>query len=144
MCDICNVFQLGGAQTKSNSISGWQFQNPPHHQRQQQSQYQNYPQLQPGMNHVISNGGIRANEIYGGSSLSMSQQAPSSSTLFPLSSVPSPSYQQMYGSMANNAPYSSLQSSTSFLYGGDPSPQPQPMFRYIFYLNFTKIYIVKP
>ena len=127
------MFQAGGIPAKTaNNTNGWRFQNPPpHHQRQ--SQYQNYQQLQQqGMNHVMPTGGLRANEIYGGSSISMSQQAPSSSTLFPLSSAASPSYQQMYGSV-NNAPYSSLQSSTSFLYGA-PSPQPQPMFRYI--LNF--------
>ena len=100
--------------------AGWQFQNPPH--------YQNYNQIHPGMTHVMANGTLRPNQTYGGSSLSMLQPAPSSSTIFPLSSQNSPSYQQLYGS-ANNAPYSSLQSSSASYFYGTPSPQAQPILK---------------
>ena len=107
-------------QQKMNNNGGWQFQTPP-------PQYQNYTQIQPGMTHIMANGGLRPNQTYAGSTLSMLQPAPSSSTLFPISSQTSPSYQQLYGS-ANNAQYSSLQSSNSYFYP-TPSPQTQPMLR---------------
>ena len=126
-----------------NMGHGWQFQNHQQQQQQQQQQlypqYQNYQPLQQpqGMSHLVSHGGgggsLRANQIYDGSSLSaMSLQAApsSSSTLFPLSSAThSPSFQHIYGSVSN-APFTSLQSSASFIYGaGNPSPQPQSMFK---------------
>ena len=100
---------------------GWQFQNPP-------PQYQNYNQIQPGMNHIMANGGIRPNQTYGGSSLSVLQPAPSSSTLYPISSEASPSFQQQLYEGLNNVPYSSLQSAGSYYYA-TPPVQPQPILR---------------
>jgi hypothetical protein len=111
-------------QQKMNGNGGWQFQNPP-------PQYQNYNQSQPGMTHIMANGSLRPNQTYGGSTLSMLQPAPSTSTIFPLSSQTSPSYQQIYES-ANNIPYSSLQSSNTYFYG-TPSPQTQPILRQEFF-----------
>ena len=112
-------------QQKLSSNGGWQFQNPPH--------YQNYNQIQPGVTqHIMANGGIRPNQTYGGSSLSMLQPTPSSSsTILPMSSQNSPSYHQLYGNM-NTAPYSSLQSGASYYYD-TPSPQTQPILRYVNY-----------
>ena len=88
----------------------------------------------------MANGGIRPNQTYGGSSLSVLQPAPSSSTLFPISSQTSPSYQQQLYEGLNNPQYSSLQSAGSYYYASPPI-QPQPILRWEITLSVTDIEI---